>query len=250
MEPKGRLLLADDEETYLEAMAMLLRVHGYEVDGAPSVPEARRLLEERRYDVLVTDLHMPGGPVLDLVRAMPSPNEGLPVILMTGRPTMDSALEAVGRAVLAYYVKPVDVDVLLASLATGVRLRKVQSLALESSTRLQAWAEEMRAIERDIRSAPASMGALPLSGLVGLVMGNLAASTLEIKQLLDLALASDPGKGVCAIRDCPRLGRYQEALREGVEVLERTKTAFKSKDLGDLRKRFQTALEGTPALPE
>jgi len=244
METKGHLLLADDEEMYLTTMAQLLGLLGYSVDCARSVPEARELLKAKRYDVLVSDIQMPGGPVLDLVKQIPEANAGLPVILMTGHPSMDTALEALGNAVLAYLVKPVATQELVMHLETGLRLRKVQALALESSRRLQTWADEMKAIEADIRSAPASMGVMPLGGLVGLVLGNLASSTLELKQLLDLALQGNT-QGVCGIRDCPRLGLYQETLRAGVETLERTKGSFKSKELGDLRKQFAAVLEGS-----
>ncbi|HLO68700.1 MAG TPA: response regulator [Holophaga sp.] len=244
MESKGRLLLADDEEMFLGALAQLLEMEGWTVDRATTVPGARELLETRPYDVLVSDIQMPGGKVLDLVRQIPALNGGLPVVLMTGHPSMDTALEAMGNAVLAYLVKPFPLEDLTAHLLTGTRLRKVQALALDSSRRLQTWADEMRAVEADIRSAPASMGVMPLSGLVGLVLGNLAASTLELKQLLDLALQTTAAQGVCGIRECPRLGLLQETLRDGVEVLERTKGSFKSKELGDLRRRFSSVLEG------
>ncbi len=244
MEIKGRILLADDEEIFLKGFAQLLRLHGYVVECASTVEEAREKLERERFDVLVSDIQMPGGPVLDLVRQIPSLNAGLPVVLMTGHPSMDTALEAMGNAVLAYLVKPVQTQELLMHLQTGVRLRKVQALALESSVRLQTWADEMRAIEADIRSAPASMGVMPLSGLVGLVLGNLASSTLELKQLLDLALQANPSQGVCGIRECPRLSLFQEALRTSVETLEHTKGSFKSKELGDLRRQLTALLEG------
>ncbi|BDU73376.1 response regulator [Mesoterricola silvestris] len=245
METKGHLLIADDEEAYLRTIAQLLVLHGFTVDCASSATQAREMLEQKRYDVLVSDIQMPGLPILDLVRQIPALNGGLPVVLMTGHPSMDTALEAMGNAVLAYLVKPVQSQELVMHIQTGVRLRKVQALALESSNRLQTWADEMKAIEADIRSAPASMGVMPLGGLVGLVLGNLASSTLELKQLLDLALQANPGQGVCGIRECPRLGLYQEAIRSGMETLEHTKSAFKSKELGDLRKKFADLLKGT-----
>jgi CheY-like chemotaxis protein len=244
METQGRLLIADDEPSYLQTMALLLRAHGFEVDCASSVPEALRLLEETLYDVLISDIQMPALTGLDLVRGIPARNAGLPVILMTGHPSMDTALEAMGSAVLAYLVKPLDTQALLGHLRTGVRLRRVQALALESSNRLQGWADEMRAIEADIRSAPASMGVMPLGGLVGLVLGNLAASTLELKELLDVALQANPSQGVCGIRECPRLGQYEAAIRTGIDTLERTKGSFKSRELGDLRKGFTDLLDG------
>jgi len=245
MDSKGHLLLADDEEMYLATVSQLLQLHGFTVDGCGSVAQARVLLETNRYDALVSDIQMPGGSVLDLIKEIPGLNAGLPVVLMTGHPSMDTALEAMGNAVLAYLVKPVATEELVMHLHTAVRLRKVQVLALESSLRLQSWADEMKAIEADIRSAPASMGVMPLSGLVGLVLGNLASSTLELKQLLDLALQANPTQGVCGIRECPRLGLYQETIRAGVETLEHTKGSFKSKELGDLRRQFTALLDGT-----
>ena len=244
MESKGRLLLVDDEEIYLDAMTQVLQIMGFTVDCGCSVAEARAHLERTSYDVLISDIQMPGEPVLDLIKQMPAMNVGLPVVLVTGHPTMDTALEALGNSVLAYLVKPVEPRELVAQLERGVRLRKVQTLAQESSLRLQAWADEMKTIEQDFRAAPASMGIMPLGGLVGMVLGNLASSTLELKQLMDLALQSEPSHGVCAIRDCPRLGQYQDALRDGVETLERTKGSFKSKELGDLRKRMAALLDG------
>jgi len=244
MDSKGHLLLVDDEEIYLDAIAQVLEFKGYEVDCGRSVAEARAHLERTRFDVLVSDIQMPGEPVLELIKQLPALNAGLPVILVTGHPTMDTALEALGNSVLAYLVKPVEIPELIAHLERGVRLRKVQALALESALRLQAWADQMKAIENDFRAAPASMGIMPLGGLVGMVLGNLASSTLELKQLMDLALQAEPGHGVCAIRDCPRLGMFQDALRDSVETLERTKGSFKSRELGDLRKRLSGLLEG------
>ena len=93
MASQGNLLLADDEEMYLTTLAQLLRMHGFTVTCCGSVPEARELLEKHRYDLLVSDIQMPGGPVLDLVKRIPERNAGLPVVLMTGHPTMDTALE-------------------------------------------------------------------------------------------------------------------------------------------------------------
>jgi len=227
------ILLADDHQMFREGLKAVLQsetdflVAGEAENGIEAVEQSRELAP----DVVIMDI------------SIPELNGGLPVVLMTGHPSMDTALEAMGSAVLAYLLKPIETEELLRYLDTGIRLRKVQALAHESSLRLQTWADEMKAVEADIRSAPASMGVMPLGGLVGLVLGNLASSTLELKQLLDLALQANPTQGVCGIMDCPRLGVYQEALRAGVETLEHTKGAFKSKELADLRKKFSALLE-------
>ena len=247
MEPTGRILLADDEEMLLLTTADLLRAQGFTVDCARNGAEALALMAANRYDVLVSDIRMPGNPSLELLKAIPERNTGLPVILVTGYPSMTTALEALGGSVLAYLLKPLDFQVLLGHVRRGVSLRRVQTMALDSSRRLQAWADEMKAFGADLKANPAHVvGVMPLNGLVGLVLGNLASSTMDLKQLLDLSLQMEQAPNVCSIQNCPRLGLYEETIREGVETLERTKGAFKSKELADLRKRFQVMLESPP----
>jgi hypothetical protein len=106
----------------------------------------------------------------------------------------------------------------------------------------------MHQFSADIRSGPANLGAMPVRSLMGLVLGNLASSAMDLKRLVDLGQEIDPAPGLCGIQNCPRLGTLEQALREGVDALERTKGSFKSKELGELRRRFEALLEeNTPA---
>jgi CheY-like chemotaxis protein len=246
MEAAGHLLIADDEEIFLLSTADLLRKAGFTVDTACNAMEARVLLARSRYDLMISDIRMPGNPGLELLKDIPAPNTGLPVILVTGFPSMSTALEALGSSVLAYLLKPLDFDDLLGHVKRGVGMRRIQAIALDASQKHQQWADEMKTLGADLRSGPASLGVMPLNTLVGLVLGNLASSTMDLKQLLEISLQMGPTPPVCGIRTCPRLGLYEETIREGVETLERTKGAFKSKELGEMRKRFEALLATPP----
>ena len=95
MESHGQLLLADDEEIFLQSTADLLRLEGFSVDCAKDAHEAARLLREFRYDVLISDIRMPGNLDLALVHGISEPNAGIPVILMTGYPSAPTAIQAI-----------------------------------------------------------------------------------------------------------------------------------------------------------
>ena len=246
MPSAGHLLVADDEEIFLLTTADLLRQEGFTVDCARNATEARALLAQRCYDVLISDIRMPGNPGLELLQDIPEPSTGLPVILVTGYPSMTTALQAMNCSVLGYLLKPLVIQELVALAHKGVGLRRLQVIARESSQRFQRWAEEMKAFGDEVKAAPANLGALPIHGLMGVVLGNLAASTMDLKSLFELSLRMGDQPGLCTLQDCPRMRGYQDLLREGVDTLERTKGAFKSKELGELRKKFLGLLEPAP----
>ena len=103
----ARLLLADDEETFRNSISVLLRREGYECDVASSAGEAVERLTEDPYDLLITDLRMPGNTELELLKAA---GGALPVIIVTAYPSVPTAIEAVRFAVVDYLVKPFDFE--------------------------------------------------------------------------------------------------------------------------------------------
>ena len=94
---RGSILLVDDEEKILKTLARALRQEGHEVLEATRSLDARRLLRERPFDVLVTDYVLPDLSGLELIRTLtettPEP-ERPQVLLMTAHATVESAIEA------------------------------------------------------------------------------------------------------------------------------------------------------------
>jgi YesN/AraC family two-component response regulator len=241
MESPGQLLIADDEEIFLLSTADLLRQEGYAVDCAKDAREAARLLREFRYDVLISDIRMPGNPDLALVQGIPEPNTGIPVILVTGYPSAPTAIQAIDLAVLAYLVKPLDFEDLLVRVKEGVQQRKVQQAMVSSSKRIQNWSAELGELAEGFGKASPS-SALSVQQMLGLVLGRMGETLLDLKHLVDLAV---PGKGsdICPIQNCPRLDMYERLIREGIDTLERTKGSFRSRELGDLRQKLEQSIE-------
>lgn len=241
---EGRVLIADDEEIFLRSTADLLRAEGFTVDCAGDASQAERFLRDARYDLLVSDIRMPGNGDLHLLKHIPEPNAGLPVILVTGYPSADTAIQAIDLNVLTYLVKPVEFQDLLQRAREGVRQRRIQLAILESSNRVQGWAQEMGELAAGLGKSPAS-GAVSVQQMLGVVLGRMGETLLDLKQLVDLSSArQDAGQDACSLLQCPRLELYERVIREGIDTLEHTKGAFKSRELGDLRQKFEQMIEG------
>lgn len=109
----GRIIIADDEETFLESTADLLREEGYECDCAMTGQNAIEWLHKKQYDLLIADIKMPGNGEMELIKELPKITEGLMAILVTGYPSLETAILATRLSVAGYLTKPVNFDNLL-----------------------------------------------------------------------------------------------------------------------------------------
>lgn len=124
----GRVLLADDEPTLLRAYGRLLREAGYLVEAASDGTTAARLLAQSDFDVIVTDISMPGMDGVELLRRVRERDLDVPVVLMTGSPDVDTAVRAIEYGALRYLVKPVSTDELVTTVDRASRLHQMAKL--------------------------------------------------------------------------------------------------------------------------
>ncbi|MHB8957585.1 MAG: response regulator [Pirellulaceae bacterium] len=102
MQGLGSILFVDDEETFRESTCRLLRREGFDCHGAADADEGLSILRANRFDLLVADIRMPANPELRIVRAARELDHTMPVILMTGYPSMETAIHSVELSVAAY----------------------------------------------------------------------------------------------------------------------------------------------------
>ena len=103
----ARVLVADDEEGVREFLAETLELDGHDVTQAKDGLAARRLLETQGFDLLVTDLRMPGLDGLGLLRACRAEQPELEVILLTAHGSVDTAVDAMKLGAFDYLQKPI-----------------------------------------------------------------------------------------------------------------------------------------------
>jgi DNA-binding response OmpR family regulator len=130
-----RLLLVDDDELIRVTVEQTLKEHGFQVTMASSVPEALKLISTNIYDVLLSDLHMPGaGDGLTVVSAMRHANPKAVTILLSAFPEMDAASHAILLQADQILVKPMDVSALVEAIKERLAMgppvaRSVESVA-------------------------------------------------------------------------------------------------------------------------
>lgn len=128
----GRVLVADDEAALLRIYAKVLEFAGYEVVRAGDGTAAAALVAAQHFDVIVSDIAMPGLDGVQLLRAVRERDLDVPVILITGSPSVDSAVKAIELGALRYLVKPFDGQTLCDVARTAARLHKVAKLKREA----------------------------------------------------------------------------------------------------------------------
>ncbi|MCK5381428.1 MAG: response regulator, partial [Candidatus Latescibacteria bacterium] len=118
----GRILIVDDDETFLFSTADLLRREGYTCDCAPDAAAAAERLRAEDYDLLIADIKMPDNKELVFIRDVPRIAEGMPIILVTGYPSLYSAIQSIQLPVVAYMIKPIDFDELLERVQRSIEI--------------------------------------------------------------------------------------------------------------------------------
>ena len=119
-ERRRRVLVVDDEEAVLTLFRKTFERAHYDVDTAGDGAAAIECLRANEYDLLVTDLQMPGVGGLSVIREARRLATDLPVVIVTGRSTEASAIEAINLGVSAYLTKPFRMGNIMAAAARAL----------------------------------------------------------------------------------------------------------------------------------
>jgi two-component system, sensor histidine kinase and response regulator len=149
----NRLLVVDDEAAQVQALCHTLEDEGYSVKGFTGAGAALGALRSGAFDIVLTDLTMPGMDGIAFLNAARAIDPGLAGIVMTGHGTIATAVEAMKAGALDYILKPFDLRVILRVLARTqamLRLRRENAALLE---RLSLRTVELEAANRELEVA-------------------------------------------------------------------------------------------------
>jgi DNA-binding NtrC family response regulator len=125
MAENHRILVVDDELLIRDLLYDYFSSKDFKIQTANSAEEAIAILDrDHDFDVVLTDIRMPGMDGLELIDRIRQADAGLPVIVMTGYPSLDSAIEALRKRVYDYIVKPFNINRLCAVVEEASRLRQ------------------------------------------------------------------------------------------------------------------------------
>ena len=108
-----RILVAEDEEITLKHLVNILSKEGYKVSGAKNGREALELVLAQHFDMLITDVKMPGMDGIELLEKAKGKDPQIEVLVITGFGSIGSAVEAMKKGAFEYITKPFDLDELI-----------------------------------------------------------------------------------------------------------------------------------------
>lgn len=133
----GRLLIVDDEVELLNALCETLTEQNYEVVGRTSGREGLDALESQTFDLLLSDLMMPGMDGIELLRQALTIDPQLVGIIMTGQGTVQTAVEAMKLGAFDYVFKPFKLQMMLPVFARGMEVRRLRMAPVDRAAQLR-----------------------------------------------------------------------------------------------------------------
>jgi len=133
---RERLLIVDDDRAQAETLARVLRLDGYATEVAVSGAEALEALARGRFDLLLTDLKMPGMDGLELFRRARAAHPDLPVIVVTAHGTIETAIAAIREGVRDFVQKPIYAEELVHRFRQVFAERELRDENVRLKTRL------------------------------------------------------------------------------------------------------------------
>jgi DNA-binding NtrC family response regulator len=153
--PIPNILIIDDEPSLLESLSILLARRGYRVETAQSGRAGIRQLRKEKPDVIISDIKMPEVTGIDVLKAAREVDLFLPVILITARADVDTAIQALNEGAFQYIQKPFENRELLAQVENALQLRGRLSELNSQMSVLKREVSELRAEFQPIGQSPA-----------------------------------------------------------------------------------------------
>ncbi len=123
---KGKVLVVDDDKAMCELIDTTLTLKGYSTTWCQSANEANELLHDNEFDVVLTDVRMPGTTGLQLCQQISSTRPDIPVIVMTAFGTLDTAVATIRSGAYDFLTKPVELELLTLTIARAVEHRQLK----------------------------------------------------------------------------------------------------------------------------
>ena len=122
---KGHILVVDDEQETCDLLEMSLSKHGFKVTPSTNAQRALDLVAEQDFDVVLTDLQMPEMSGLDLCERVLGTRPDMPVVVITGQGSLETAIGAIRVGAYDFITKPVDPKLLFLSVSRAIQHRRL-----------------------------------------------------------------------------------------------------------------------------
>lgn len=165
-----RILVVDDEADLRELLEITLLKMGLDVDSAATLREARNRFDEHDYALVLTDMRLPDGLGLELVREISASGKGTPVAVITAYGSAENAVVALKAGAFDYIAKPVALDALRVMVRAAIKSSEAGAAAPDGaapSSRMIGSSPAMTALRAQIARLARSMAPISITGESG-----------------------------------------------------------------------------------
>ena len=127
MPPKAHLLIVDDEANTLASLSRAFRLAGHEATVCDNAAKALELAKSQHFDLILSDVVMPGKDGLTLLEELKAQAVATPVVMMSGQAHIDMAVRATRLGALDFLEKPISTDKLLLTVENALKLQRLES---------------------------------------------------------------------------------------------------------------------------
>ena len=172
MPQKAHLLIVDDDPNTLASLSRAFRLAGHEATVCDSAPKALELARSRSFDLILSDVVMPGKDGLSLLEELKAEGVGTPVVMMSGQAHIEMAVRATRLGAIDFLEKPIATEKLLLTVDNVLRLERLESENRQLKQRLAkheiVWqGESMRRVMAQVDRVAASETRVCILGETG-----------------------------------------------------------------------------------
>src|SRR5438105_528896 len=273
-----KVLVVDDEESVVVTIKAILQLDGYNVATTTSGVQARAMVRDVEYDLVLTDLRLEDGDGLDVLKAVRENHPDTITIMLTGYASLESAIQAIRAGAYDYLVKPSEVEELRSTVARGIERRRLgqelrarvieleranreianlnSSLQLridEATAELKERYEQLKELDR-MKSQFLSIASHELKTPITAMSGFLQVALRRVRRLSEGAGPSPVAEGLRGIteqldvvyRQTTKLARLVDELLDVSRIQTgRIEFRYGDVDLGELANEVATRMQLT-----
>lgn len=240
-----QILVVDDDESGCRALCRLLDCKGYSCRGAHSADEALQTMESGDFDLIIADINMQGNTRLEFIRNLRNRETLVPIILITGHPSIETAVAATSLNASAYLLKPLDTDRLLLIVAEIFDRQSIFTALQEHRHKQEEALRSMQSLEATFMHSNGFGASAALQSYITLTFEQMVESLLDLKAMMETVVVKGSHRSQSDRLSTTRPLVLINAIQDAIKVLDHTRNSFKSKELAGLRLKLE-ALLNTP----
>ncbi len=147
MNISGHILIIDDEASLRKTMARILQQAGFEVTTAESAEKGLDYLKTTPFDLVLTDLRMPGMQGMDALKQIHTEYPLIPVVLFTAQPDVNSAVDALRHGATDYLLKPIKPEAMIERMRSILSNQQREKRKRELQVQIEVLQSELKSLE-------------------------------------------------------------------------------------------------------